>query len=604
MINYFFIEFKYKKTRNIIFLYILLVLLYISISSADAKKGTSDIKLFIKNPEIKTGISAQFSADFTKRLTLHFFEAGGYRVLDENDIKIIYQEAEQLLALGCDADQCIMQIAHAINADEVVYGTIEKPAEKIHLYIQLLKKDVKTNKMAKQSIIDVSFFESQTDWYADEIVKKLINPDYVIDNSKASFEVKIIPKLEPITLKEIKQDEIKPITFKIDDDTVNMIVNVIKNILINGDTLINQNEYSAAILKYEDAISRIETKVTNNKQVKLISLKNDIFSRIANVYKMIFRDQLKISDDLLTQYNYSDAEKEYQDIIDKISSLRQEIKNLIKPYKNQVEERLKIAKKGNVKSLIKEGDLNYNEYRFREAVSLYEKALKKLKEINISTIKNEMQHNLENKIKIAQNTEREYLKNKVKIYCDKIEVYNIKNENEEAINIFKELKSFIGKNPQGFEYTEIKSLYNEIKKIMENSMLSDEETLGKYVIIEPINGQQVVFDMETNLMWVRDGNLAGEGMKWDDAMNFCKNLNYAGYDDWRLPAIEELSTLIKKDERPTINNKVFDCKDRSYWSSTPMFDSNDVCDVHFGGNDMGNNNKADNNYVRPVRGRQ
>ena len=34
-------------------------------------------------------------------------------------------------------------------------------------------------------------------------------------------------------------------------------------------------------------------------------------------------------------------------------------------------------------------------------------------------------------------------------------------------------------------------------------------------------------------------------MNWDDAMNYCKNLNENGHSDWRLPNIDELRTLIQ-----------------------------------------------------------
>ncbi len=36
-----------------------------------------------------------------------------------------------------------------------------------------------------------------------------------------------------------------------------------------------------------------------------------------------------------------------------------------------------------------------------------------------------------------------------------------------------------------------------------------------------------------------------EGLDWDDAVNYCENLHLAFYDDWRLPNIDELRTLIR-----------------------------------------------------------
>ena len=44
------------------------------------------------------------------------------------------------------------------------------------------------------------------------------------------------------------------------------------------------------------------------------------------------------------------------------------------------------------------------------------------------------------------------------------------------------------------------------------------------------------------LQW---SNKAPNRMNWDDAVNYCKNLNEGGYSDWRLPNIDELRTLIQ-----------------------------------------------------------
>ena len=53
--------------------------------------------------------------------------------------------------------------------------------------------------------------------------------------------------------------------------------------------------------------------------------------------------------------------------------------------------------------------------------------------------------------------------------------------------------------------------------------------------------QDVVLDNESGLTWTRDANLLGWGTNQIAAVSYCSNLVYAGYDDWRLPPITELS---------------------------------------------------------------
>ena len=55
------------------------------------------------------------------------------------------------------------------------------------------------------------------------------------------------------------------------------------------------------------------------------------------------------------------------------------------------------------------------------------------------------------------------------------------------------------------------------------------------------SGDEMVFDSSTNLYWQKD---SGKAETWKEALNYCENLEYAGFSDWRLPNKNELVTLI------------------------------------------------------------
>ncbi len=55
------------------------------------------------------------------------------------------------------------------------------------------------------------------------------------------------------------------------------------------------------------------------------------------------------------------------------------------------------------------------------------------------------------------------------------------------------------------------------------------------------NGDGTVTDNNTGLMWQQD---PGSKMSYDDAVSGANSVNLAGYDDWRLPTIKELYSLI------------------------------------------------------------
>ncbi|CAN2042378.1 hypothetical protein GMMP15_790006 [Candidatus Magnetomoraceae bacterium gMMP-15] len=60
------------------------------------------------------------------------------------------------------------------------------------------------------------------------------------------------------------------------------------------------------------------------------------------------------------------------------------------------------------------------------------------------------------------------------------------------------------------------------------------------------NGNYTITDRATGLMWQKAGS--PDMMPWSEVHEYIKKLNqkkYAGYSDWRLPSLEEVSSLIK-----------------------------------------------------------
>ncbi|MCP5064357.1 MAG: DUF1566 domain-containing protein [Ignavibacteriae bacterium] len=98
------------------------------------------------------------------------------------------------------------------------------------------------------------------------------------------------------------------------------------------------------------------------------------------------------------------------------------------------------------------------------------------------------------------------------------------------------------------------------------------------------NGNNTITDNATNLMWTQNDN--GEGVNWEDALTWVneKNTsNYLGYNDWRLPNVKELQSIVDYSRSPATTNTaaidpLFNCTSiideggsenyPFYWSST------------------------------------
>ena len=92
-----------------------------------------------------------------------------------------------------------------------------------------------------------------------------------------------------------------------------------------------------------------------------------------------------------------------------------------------------------------------------------------------------------------------------------------------------------------------------------------------------IGGDLVTIDHNTGLMWASDGNEAGCGFNqwgiWYDAIDYCNNLNFAGYTDWRLPNIKELQSLVNYSHGQfggAFDYAYFPNSNPHYWSSTTL----------------------------------
>ncbi|WP_151702991.1 DUF1566 domain-containing protein [Nitrincola alkalilacustris] len=151
---------------------------------------------------------------------------------------------------------------------------------------------------------------------------------------------------------------------------------------------------------------------------------------------------------------------------------------------------------------------------------------------------------------------------------------------------------------------------------------------GRYVILS----DHTIYDMKTGLQWMRcalgqewDGRTcAGSATRtrWDEARAQINQLNRqgrSGRNDWRLPDIDELSSLIyceaeqrwdiprgescqQGTEGPTISTRAFpNSHGWRFWSSTPRMVDQFIWTVHFGYGLASANYKDNDARVRPVR---
>lgn len=95
-----------------------------------------------------------------------------------------------------------------------------------------------------------------------------------------------------------------------------------------------------------------------------------------------------------------------------------------------------------------------------------------------------------------------------------------------------------------------------------NKYMATTDEPENHLLFNPIGqftvSDLVIIDEEMGLVWARDAHLSDAG-NWNDALAFTEKLNrqqYAGYKEWRLPTINELTTLLDFAHRRRQNDSV------------------------------------------------
>jgi YD repeat-containing protein len=119
---------------------------------------------------------------------------------------------------------------------------------------------------------------------------------------------------------------------------------------------------------------------------------------------------------------------------------------------------------------------------------------------------------------------------------------------------------------------------------------------------------EVVVDKSNGLMWQDDSSVLTTQGNWAFAINHCEALDKAGYNDWRLPNINELmyvlpnNTFSNQFEFPPEPWTRTHPEARPFWSSTPnVLNISDAWAIESEGYNSANYPQTDNNYVRCVR---
>jgi len=155
--------------------------------------------------------------------------------------------------------------------------------------------------------------------------------------------------------------------------------------------------------------------------------------------------------------------------------------------------------------------------------------------------------------------------------------------------------------------------FNTFSQECRTSLINFDTPTSRFI---PLKEGAIVLDKETQLIWQRcslgqswenNGECTGNAKKYSfyKAQEVAKFTNFSGFNDWRVPTIDELESIIELAcYEPAINTTIFPNTEISanYWSSSSyvsdVFNSWSVR-FHHGYNHHGS--RLDDFFVRLVR---
>ena len=256
------------KIKPIFFLVILFFLAFPIFSNP------TKIYLMILN---SSELDKEKATGFRKSLQDAISMDGKYSLIDEDTIKNSTEKLKKQQLLGCDETICLREIANAYDTEELMTGDFKITANKTNLTLKLTSRSAETFEVGIKSTFSLSFFESQKSYYIKEIIKKIKNPLYTINDSSAppvggtgTSTTKLpFQKLPPkIVVNEIERKNVEENPSE---------VNFFNNFMYDGLQFLKQKNYKSAEEKFKSAEKYAVDKKINPESLSLSFYKDLVY---------------------------------------------------------------------------------------------------------------------------------------------------------------------------------------------------------------------------------------------------------------------------------------------------------------------------------------
>ncbi len=471
-------------------------------------QGASLKKLYISSITAD-GVSAPLAKKVRERLEFALYENFGkeYRVLTDEDVRVLFRKAAELMATGCGAETCQRQMADAVDADEIIYGELTGDGTGLRLTARTLLRDRTTLSVTKKSMVVLSFAAMDLEHYCAEAAKKLVNPAYVVRGpAKTAFDEGV--RITPVTIGAEVGLDVAVMTFTTGDEAVRGILEYLKGLVKEGDDAFARKRYDEALGKYLAVIERAETKLTPQKRDALGDFMEGVGRRFDTAFAMKYKVAIGRLDAETAKLK-ADDEKRLRNMLARYDEMRLDIAR--SPYAKafgvaEFDEMLRnpgamrdappglaevaaaLANRNDALTAalaglrLRKGDALYAGFAFAAALDEYRAAAEDIGRIYDTSRKNELAARHAARLAATETTGKNYLLSRVRALGDRVEYFNIQGKNGDAKAALRDARALIEGDLVIFSTPAVVETFNAVARLLGEEVMTTAELERKVFI--------------------------------------------------------------------------------------------------------------------------
>ncbi|AKP26545.1 conserved exported hypothetical protein [Leptospira interrogans serovar Manilae] len=361
---------------------------------------------------LNSGLENRFRNGIINSILRNF--EGKYTIVDDDSLSILLKQVETLQKMDCSDEICMKQIADAIDANEVISGTISSQNGIIYVSLRNQIRDSKNLNYSIKSTFQMEFPEFLLDYYAGESGKKLLDLQYNLDPHKVPASTNGNLSVTFLKIKPVPGTNLNSMEFKTSDKILVGVLEEIKEELDKAIQYSRSKEYTESIEIYNRILNAFNERLSSESLKRLEPFVREIQTSITNNYNLEYKEKINNLDRNLFDSSPEDLEKrlsDYHSLLKEYSSqvpekYRQlQILQSIQERKEKVELALFSLKE-------KEADQAYSKFDFSLSSKLYSNILKELPEKMDGSYKS-FRETIEKKAETSEKTGRSHLSNRL-----------------------------------------------------------------------------------------------------------------------------------------------------------------------------------------------